>query len=110
MQTFSLYLGIFLMSQKKLMLAFSSVLAAVTVLATANAALADFRVGNGTGGTYAYELWRTDDGTQYYLKIWSRRSYPNGSHFQSGSFESSRDALNYFDCNYGGRSLPSCLN
>ncbi|MBD1999700.1 hypothetical protein H6F88_17350 [Oculatella sp. FACHB-28] len=92
------------------MLAFGSILAMTTILLTTRAALADFRVSNGTGGNYAYQLWRTDDGTQYYLKIWSRRSYPNGSHFQSGSFESSRDALNYFDCEYGGRSLPSCPN
>lgn len=98
------------MSQKKLMLAFSSIAAVATVLMTPGVALADFKVGNGTGGSYAYELWRTDDGTQYYLKIWARRSYPNGSHFQSSSFESSRDALNYFDCQYGGRSLPSCPN
>jgi hypothetical protein len=98
------------MSHKKLMLAFGSVVAAATVLLTASAALADFRVGNGTGGDYAYELWRTDDGALYYLKIWTRRSYPRGSYFQSISFESSRDALNYFDCEYGERSLPSCPN
>ncbi|MBD1871757.1 hypothetical protein H6F95_31530 [Cyanobacteria bacterium FACHB-471] len=92
------------------MLTFGSVLATATVLLTAGAALADFRVGNGTGGNYAYELWRTDDGAQYYLKIWTRRGYPNGSPIQSDSFESSRDALNYFDCRYAERSLPSCPN
>ncbi|MBW4505700.1 MAG: hypothetical protein KME64_04210 [Scytonematopsis contorta HA4267-MV1] len=85
-------------------------LTTMAVVATSTAALADSLVGNGGGGDYKYQLWRSTDGSSYYLKIWTRESNPNteSSLSTTHSFQSSRDALEYFDCNYAGRSLPSC--
>lgn len=85
------------------------VLVIFTSLCVSNIALADYQTGGGSGGDYRYELWSSDDGSYYYLKIWSDKADPNDepSHTTRG-FQSSRDALIYFDCNYAGKSLPEC--
>lgn len=86
-------------------------LTTVSVLATSTIAMADSLVSNGGGGDYKYQLWRTTDNTQYYLKIWSRKSDPNSqpSHI-THHYSSSREALDDFDCDYARKSLPSCPN
>jgi hypothetical protein len=73
----------------------------ITLIGTTLLAGAEFRVNTGTSGDYAYELWRSDDGWEYTLKIWYRRDYPDGSVYRHyGAFESSREALDYFECHY----------
>ncbi|MEB3359780.1 MAG: hypothetical protein VKK04_23850 [Synechococcales bacterium] len=51
----------------------------------------------GRDGDYAYELWRSWNGADYYLYVWFRDEfrtrYPSWSH----EFESGRAALAYFD-------------
>ncbi|MGI8504952.1 MAG: hypothetical protein ACR2LR_28075 [Hassallia sp.] len=71
--------------------------------------MADSLISNGGGGDYRYQLWRSTDNTQYYIKIWSRKSDPNSApSYISRSHPSSREALDDFDCNYAHKSLPSC--
>lgn len=85
------------------------VLAIFTSLCVSNIALADYRTGEGAGGNYRYELWSSDDGKYYYLKIWSDKADPNNDRYSTTrGFQSSREALIYFDCNYAGKSLPAC--
>jgi hypothetical protein len=80
-----------------------------TIFTTSSVAIADSLTSNGTGGNYKYQLWRTTDGTRYYLKIWRNDSNPNSEPSQiTHSFESTRDALEHFDCYYAEKSLPSC--
>jgi hypothetical protein len=54
-----------------LKIALVPILAISTLLSVSHTALADYLRGNGRGGDYIYELWSTDDGSSYYLKIWS---------------------------------------
>ncbi|MEH1935567.1 MAG: hypothetical protein V7L14_18090 [Nostoc sp.] len=87
------------------------VLTVFSFLSTSNTALADYLTSQGIGGEYHYELWSSDDNNHYYLKIWqnhqeSPESAPSYSTTQS--FPSSREALIYFDCTYGGQNLPEC--
>ncbi|MGG6298352.1 hypothetical protein ACQ4M4_28645 [Leptolyngbya sp. AN02str] len=71
----------------------------------------DFRVANGYGGDYAYEVWRSRDNTWYQLRVWSRQSYPRGQGtIVQRSFPTSREALIHFDCQYARRRLPQCPN
>ncbi|MBD0262931.1 MAG: hypothetical protein ICV78_09455 [Tolypothrix sp. Co-bin9] len=84
-------------------------LTTAAMLTTSTIAMADSLINNGGGGDYKYQLWRSTDNTQYYLKIWSRESYTNSApSYITHSFGSSRDALDYFDCYYAHKSLPSC--
>lgn len=71
--------------------------------------LADYPTSQGVGGDYRYELWSSDDNQSYYLKIWLRQAISDSdSYTTSISFDSSREALVYFDCNYAERNLPEC--
>ena len=84
-------------------------LTTVTMMSASTVAIADSRTSSGGGGDYNYELWQSTDNTHYYLKIWDRKTPQNTepSH-TSYQFSSSREALEYFDCNYAKKSLPSC--
>ncbi|AFY34427.1 hypothetical protein [Calothrix sp. PCC 7507] len=84
------------------------ILTVFSLLLTSNAALADYLIGEGSGGNYRYELW-SDDNNNYYLKIWTREASENSDRYTiTTGFASSRDALIHFDCNYAGKSLPEC--
>jgi len=88
-------------------------LTTATILTASTTAMADSLVGNGSGGDsrgdYTYELWQTANNNGYYLKIWKRETNIQGEMLSPNpSFESSRKALDYFDCNYAGKSLPVC--
>ena len=90
-------------------LAVITVLTALSTLGMSNIALADYLKSQGTGGDYRYELWSTDDNKIYYLKIWRREANPTSSPYTiTRYFDSSRDALIYFDCNYAEKNLPEC--
>lgn len=85
------------------------VLSGFTFVSASNTALADYLNSQGSGGDYRYELWSSDDNSNYYLKIWSVEASPTSSPYTTtGGFDSSREALTYFDCNYAERSLPEC--
>ncbi|MFM2061971.1 MAG: hypothetical protein RLZZ507_1641 [Cyanobacteriota bacterium] len=85
------------------------ILTVITLMTANNAALADYLRSEGYGGEYRYELWSSDDGTDYYLKIWNKDADPQkDSYLRSVNFRSSREALIYFDCNYAEKSLPQC--
>ncbi len=87
-----------------------ALLTLASLLAFPRTALADFMANSGSGGyydkrtsqshRYEYEVWANDDNTAYTLKVWDSQDYPNGSTYRSPSFESARQALDYFDCNY----------
>jgi hypothetical protein len=86
-----------------------SVMAAFSCLSISNPALADYLNSEGTGGDYRYELWSSDDSNNYYLKIWSSEASPESAPYKvTGTFNSSREALIYFDCYYAGKNLPEC--
>jgi hypothetical protein len=93
-----------------LKIALIPILTASTLLSMSTTVLADKRKGQGIGGDYRYELWATEKNRSYYLKIWTRKSKPEKDppYAETGSFDSSRKALNYFDCYYAGKSLPEC--
>ncbi len=81
---------------------------AFSLLFTANAVLADYLSSEGGGGNYRYELW-SDGNNGYYLKIWREEASKNSAPYRvSGKFDSSREALVYFDCYYAEKSLPEC--
>ncbi|MBD2513953.1 hypothetical protein H6G93_02830 [Nostoc sp. FACHB-973] len=85
------------------------VLSVFTFVSASNTALADYLNSQGSGGDYRYELWSSDDNSSYYLKIWLYEASPTSSpRTITGAFDSSREALIYFDCNYAERSLPEC--
>ncbi|MCP6762515.1 MAG: hypothetical protein NHB32_28025 [Fischerella sp. CENA71] len=82
-------------------------LTTLTLISVSTIAKADYLVSNGSGGDYSYELWQ--DNTRYYLKIWKREFYgKEEAYTTSSSFESSREALEYFDCYYADKSLLAC--
>lgn len=84
-------------------------LTTAAMLTTSTIAMADSLISNGGGGDYKYQLWRSTDNTQYYIKIWNRKSDPNSAPLHiTRSYPSSREALDDFDCNYANKSLPSC--
>ncbi len=86
-----------------------SVVSGFTFVSTSNTALADYLNSQGSGGNYRYELWSTDDNSSYYLKIWLYEASPTSSpRTTTRGFDSTREALIYFDCNYAERSLPEC--
>lgn len=62
----------------------------------------------GVDQDYYYELWANQKNTRYTLKVWDYDRYPNGSP-TTVAFPTSRAAVDYFDCYYAGKSLPSCL-
>ncbi len=71
-------------------------LAISTLLSISTTALADYLRSEGRGGDYLYELWSTDDGNNYYLKIWSDKANPRKDPSkQVGGFDSSRKALTH---------------
>jgi hypothetical protein len=87
-------------------------LAAVSVLTISSSALADYQMssgsaGRGDGKDYAYEIWSNNQNTVYTLKVWLRNDYPAGS-YTTHRFRSSKEASDYFECNYMQKSLPSC--
>ncbi|WP_180267530.1 hypothetical protein [Nostoc linckia] len=85
------------------------VLSGFTFVSASNTALADYLNSQGSGGDYRYELWSSDDNSRYYLKIWLYEASPTSSpHTTTRGFDSTREALIYFDCNYAERSLPEC--
>ncbi|MHC5612239.1 MAG: hypothetical protein ACYTXA_14810 [Nostoc sp.] len=86
------------------------VLTVFSFLSTSNTALADYLTSQGAGGKYRYELWSSDDNKDYYLKIWSSEASPGSapSYSITQHFSSTGDALDYFDCHYGGRANASC--
>lgn len=69
------------------------------------------KVGDGKGGyvnrgiahDFAYELWTNQDNTSYNLKVWELKGGKRTGQVANRTFESSREALNYFDCTYGGK-------
>lgn len=77
----------------------------------------DYRVQQGSGGyedrqtgigqSYRYEVWSNRMNTQYTLKVWKLEDYPNGA-YRTWPFRSGREALDYFDCQYAKKRLPSC--
>ncbi|WP_223280212.1 hypothetical protein [Nostoc sp. PA-18-2419] len=84
------------------------VLSAFSFVSVSNTALADYLNSQGTGGDYRYELW-SGDNSNYYLKIWSAEASPTSSpYYTTRGFDSSREALIYFDCYYAKRNLPEC--
>jgi hypothetical protein len=94
---------------KILKMAILPILTVITLVSAPNAALADYLRSEGYGGEYRYELWSSDDGQKYYLKIWDKDEDPQKERPDiTRSFKSSSDALNYFDCYYAGKSLPQC--
>jgi hypothetical protein len=102
-------IGVSMKTSQLLKIALVPILAISTLLSISNTALADYLRGEGRGGDYIYELWSTDDGSSYYLKIWSDKANPKKDpSSKTRSFKSSREALIYFDCNYAGKSLPEC--
>ncbi|WP_242039699.1 hypothetical protein [Anabaena sphaerica] len=85
------------------------ILTVITLIVAPNAALADYLRSEGYGGEYRYELWSSDDGQKYYLKIWDKDEDPQKDSYKTTrNFKSSREALIYFDCNYTDKSLPEC--
>ncbi|MDF5710665.1 MAG: hypothetical protein PUP90_24095 [Nostoc sp. S4] len=85
------------------------VLSAFSLFGASNTALADYLNSQGGGGDYRYELWSSDDNSNYYLKIWLNEASPTSSPYTTTrEFDSTREALIYFDCNYAKRSLPEC--
>ncbi len=66
------------------------------------------KVGDGKGGyvergvafDYAYELWTNAKNSQYILKVWQLKGSQRMQQLESRSFNSSRQALDYFDCRY----------
>ncbi|MBW4651470.1 MAG: hypothetical protein KME20_00170 [Kaiparowitsia implicata GSE-PSE-MK54-09C] len=84
-------------------------IATTFTLAPTTATAGDFRVSNGYGGEYAYEVWRSRDNTWYQLRVWRRQDYPRGAGFiVDRTFLSSREALTHFDCDYARRAIPQC--
>ncbi len=87
-----------------------ALLTLASLLAFPRTALADFMANSGSGGyydkntsqsyRYEYEVWANNNNTAYTLKVWDSQNYPNGSPYRSSSFESARQALDYFDCHY----------
>lgn len=68
----------------------------------------EYLVGDGKGGSYYYQLWLNSSTSKYKLKIWLSDSYPQGEGREIPfSFPSSRDALNYFDCNFSEYYSPT---
>ena len=87
------------------------ILTVLSLLSASNKELADYLNSQGSGGDYRYELWSTDDNSGYYLKVWSDEASPNSEPgYTDGSFNSTREALIYFDCNYANKNLPECQN
>ncbi|BAY13055.1 hypothetical protein [Calothrix sp. NIES-2098] len=84
------------------------VLAVFSCLSISNIALADYLNSEGTGGNYRYQLWTSDDNSNYYLKIWSSEASSESKAYTTSYFASSREALIYFDCNYAKKNLPEC--
>jgi hypothetical protein len=102
-------IGVSMKTSQVLKTALVPILAISTLLSISNTALADYLRSEGRGGDYVYELWSNDDGSSYYLKIWSdQANSKKDPSSKTRSFKSSRDALIYFDCNYAGKSLPEC--
>lgn len=66
------------------------------------------RVSNGQGGTYQYQLWRNWNGAEHYLFVWRRGVSDSQSPSYSYVFTSSREALDFFDCQFAERNLPNC--
>lgn len=94
---------------QRLKLAVIPVLSTLSILGMSNIALADYLTSQGMGGDYRYELWSSDDNKSYYLKIWLRTANPDSDPYSiTRRFNSSREALVHFDCNYAERSLPEC--
>lgn len=90
---------------------FVSFLTSIVLITISNVAMADTIVSNGSGGNYSYELWQNTDNNRYYLKIWTSKSYGQREPSRiTHSFESSREALDHFDCHYGDKTLPVCPN
>ena len=85
------------------------VLTVLSLLSASNKVLADYLNSQGSGGDYRYELWSTDDNSDYYLKVWLYKESPNSEAYTTTRrFPSAREALIYFDCNYANKNLPEC--
>ncbi len=85
------------------------VLTVLSLLSASNKVLADYFNSQGSGGDYRYELWSTDNNSDYYLKVWLYEASPTSEAYTTTRrFTSSREALIYFDCNYAERNLPEC--
>lgn len=80
------------------------VLTVLSLLSASSKVLADYLISQGSGGNYRYELWSTDDNSDYYLKVWLNEANSNSRPAStSRAFTSSRKALFYFDCNYANK-------
>jgi len=102
-------IGVSMKTSQLLKIALVPILAISTLLSISNTALADYLTSEGYGGEYRYELWSSDDGQKYYLKIWDKDEDPKQDNYRkTRNFESSRKALIHFDCNYAEKSLPEC--
>jgi hypothetical protein len=81
------------------------ILTVFTLVSVPKTAIADYLTSEGYGGEYRYELWSKE----YHLKIWDKNQDTKKDNVMSVvRFESSRKALNYFDCYYAHKSLPEC--
>ncbi|GAA6619051.1 hypothetical protein [Scytonema sp. NUACC26] len=90
------------MISRKIKFAFFSIFALLIVSSTA---IADSMTINGSGGDYSYEIWRTTDNKSYYLKVWERQSNRQGAPLYTvRNFDSTGEALDYFDCYYVRKS------
>jgi hypothetical protein len=53
---------------------------------------------------YKYQIWKDKSTGRFTLKVWKTEEYPDGSvTFERSTFSSAREALDYFDCKYGGK-------
>lgn len=89
-----------------------------TKASTQGSSAEGYRVSEGQGGYansrtgasqyFYYEVWSNLSNTIYTLKVWNATDYPSSSPFNERRFRSAREALDYFDCYYARRSIPSC--
>jgi len=102
-------IGVSMKISQLLKIALVPILAISTLLSISNTALAKYLTSEGYGGNYRYELYSADDGSKYYLKVWYKDQDPKKDpYYRFEVFESSRKALNHFDCYYADKSLPEC--
>lgn len=95
---------------KNYQLKFQSLYNATATPTTSNQVIAGYLIHDGEGGDYTYELWSTSANyIQYFLKVWRREQNQNSRPLAiAGTFESTREALIYFDCHYANKHLSFC--
>jgi hypothetical protein len=66
------------------------------------------RVANGTAEDFHYQVWAVSRSSNYNLVVWREEEFPSGSPMEFTAFRSVGEALNYFDCRYTDKSIPTC--